>query len=137
MGGAQIHDFNPGITQSGLFWTTVAPADSVQVNLNAGTATLELDLEHMKDFFNLENALVGGGARPNPAIVSFKVQWTSVGPAIQFDNAAQSFRGTFRNAMAQMEWTARSGDFEFESAPLATSTTDAAELGQESNGSFY
>jgi hypothetical protein len=36
-----------------------------------------------------------------------------------------------------MEWSARSVDFDFSSAPLDTSTTDAAQLGEESNGSYY
>jgi hypothetical protein len=40
-------------------------------------------------------------------------------------------------ANAQIEFTSTVGDFVFESAPLATSTTDAAQIGQESNGSFY
>jgi hypothetical protein len=42
-----------------------------------------------------------------------------------------------RTATAQMEWTARSGVYEYTSAPLETSTTDAAQLGEESNGSFF
>jgi hypothetical protein len=36
-----------------------------------------------------------------------------------------------------MEWSGRSGDFEYRSRPLDTSASDFAELGQESNGSFY
>jgi len=91
----------------------------------------------VKDYFNLENALVGGGAPPQRAFVSFRVVWNAVGDEMRFDNAAQQFRGVFRNASAQMEWSARSGDFEFQSAPLSTSTTVAAELGRERNGSFY
>lgn len=137
MGDAQIHDFNPGITLNGLFWTVVLPPDNVQVDLNAGTATLEGRDIHVKDYFNLQNAVGGGGAQPNPAIVSFKVQWQGLGGLNQYNNAALQFRGAFKEASARMEWSARSGDFEFQSAPLATSTSVAAELGQESNGSFY
>jgi hypothetical protein len=33
-----------------------------------------------------------------------------------------------RAATAQMEWTARSGIYEYTSAPLAASTTDAAQM---------
>jgi hypothetical protein len=36
-----------------------------------------------------------------------------------------------------MVWSARTTDFDFVSAPIATSTTDAAQLGRERNGSFY
>ena len=92
---------------------------------------------HMKDYFDLVNAVIGGGAHPVPSIVSYKVEWTAAGPVNAFDNPAQQFRGQFRDAVAQMEWSARTPDFDFVSAPLATSTTDAAELGFENNGSFY
>jgi hypothetical protein len=36
-----------------------------------------------------------------------------------------------------MEWSARTVDFDFVSAPIATSTTDGAELGAGRNGAFY
>ena len=137
MGGAQLHDFNPGITPKGLFWTTFAPHQSVQVNLRAGMARLIVRHMPMQDYFDLENALVGGGARPKRAVVSFTVVWKAMGDRMRFNNAEQQFRGVFRNASAKMEWSARSGNYEFQSAPLRRSTTDAAELGWERNGTFY
>jgi hypothetical protein len=142
----QVHDFNPGITQRGLFWTAFAPHNSVQVNLRAGTACLTVRHMPMQDYFNFENAGVGGGAPPTPAVVSFRVVWNAVGHTMRFDNATQKFRGVFRNASAQMEWSARTGDFTFQSAPLDESWTEpapppleglAAQLGWERNGSFY
>ena len=51
-----MHDFNPGITQNGLFWTVVLPADNVHVDLRAGAATLEVDALDMKDYYTLENS---------------------------------------------------------------------------------
>ena len=136
-GGEQIHDFNPGITQNGLFWTVVLPADNVQVNLDAGTATLEVHDIHIKDYHSFENAQLGNGPQPVPAVASFKVQWTASGGVNVFNNAAQKFRGEFRTAAAKMEYSIRTGDFDLLSAPLASSSTVAAELGRESNGSFY
>ena len=91
----------------------------------------------MQDYFDLKNALVGGGDPPKRAVVSFTVVWKAMGDRMRFNNVEQQFRGVFRNASAQMEWSARTGDFAFQSFPLATSTTDAAELGWERNGSFY
>ena len=137
MGGQQIHDFNPGTAQSGLFWTTVIEPESVHVDLGTGTAVYELRDAHPKDYITFENAILGNGPSPRPAVVSFKVQWTATGAEQNFDNPAQKYRATVRDASAQMEWSARSGDYVFQSAPLASSTTAAAQLGQESNGSFY
>jgi hypothetical protein len=135
--GQQVHDFNPGVTQNGLFWTTVVSSDSVEVDLATGSATLQVSDIQQKDFFDFENAILGNGATPRQGRVSFRVEWTASGPAADFDNAAQQFRGSFSPAVAQMEWSGRSGDYEFESAPLAESITIAGQLGEESNGSFY
>jgi hypothetical protein len=132
-----VHDFNPGITQSGLFWTTVGEAEQVHVDLTGGRAAMEVRNLHMWDFFDLENATVGGGPQPVPGVVSYRVTWNAVGAVSAFDNPAQQFRGEFRSAVAQMEWTARTRDFDFVSTPIATSTTDVAQLGRERNGSFY
>ena len=144
MGGAQLHDFNPGITQNGLFWSVVLPADTVDVDLDAGTATLEVHDLHVKDDYTFENSVLHNIGRPStPAVISFRVVWNATGGVNDFDNAVQQFRGEFRNAAAHMEYSGRAGDFEFQSAPLADSTTVlfnnrlAAELGRESNGSFY
>jgi hypothetical protein len=41
-----------------------------------------------------------------------------------------------RAATAQMDWTARSGIYEYTSAPLEESSGDA-QIGEESNGSFF
>jgi hypothetical protein len=93
---------------------------------------------HVKDDYTFENSILRNIGRPStPAVVSFRVVWNATGAVNVFDNAAQQFRGEFRNASAHMEYSARAGKFEFESAPLADSETDAAELGRESNGSFY
>jgi hypothetical protein len=91
----------------------------------------------VKDYFTFENSLLGNIGRPSPAVVSFEVVWNAAGEVNVFDNAAQQFRGEFRNASAHMEYSGRAGDFKFQSASLASSTTVAAELGRESNGSFY
>ena len=137
LGGQQVHDFNPGVTQNGLFWTTVVSDDNVDVDLAGGRATLQVSDIQQKDFFDFENAILGNGATPRQGRLSFRVEWTGVAPAVDFDNAAQQFRGRFSPAAAQMEWSGRSGDYEFRSAPLAESASASAQLGTESNGSFY
>ncbi len=136
MGDAQITDFNPGITQNGLFWTAIVPADAVDVDLTAGLASLEVRDLRLKDYHDIPNALVGGGAQPVPAVVSFRVVWDCTSP-VEYNNAAQQFRGSFKTGQARMEWSARTGDLEYQSAPLAESSSDFAELGEERNGSFY
>jgi hypothetical protein len=137
LGDAQIHDFNPGIRNDGLFWTIVIDPGAVEVDLAHGTATYEVEDLHIWDYGNLENGITGDGPPPAPAIVSFKVQWTGAGAVNHFDNPAQKYRGDFQYATAQIEYQIHTGNFDIVSAPLANSTTEVAQLGQESNGSFY
>jgi hypothetical protein len=92
---------------------------------------------HMPDFHDFENSILGNGETPTPAVVSFTVRWTATGGVSHFVNPSQQYRGDVRIATAQMDWTARSGIYEYTSAPLATSTTDAAQIGSESNGLFF
>jgi hypothetical protein len=111
--------------------------EQVHVDLANGRAAIEVQNLHLQDFHDLENATVGGGPQPVPGVVSYRVAWNAVGATNAFNNPAQQFRGEFRYAAAQMDWTARTRDFDFVSAPIGTSTTDGAQLGRESNGSFY
>ena len=113
------------------------PDDRVRVDLSAGRAIVEVRNLHMKDYADIENAVVGGGPPPVPSVVSYRVEWIAGGVVHEFDNAAQQFRGAFRDASAQMAWSARTADFDFVSMPLPTSASAAAELGSERNGAFY
>jgi hypothetical protein len=115
----------------------VISGDSVTVDVDAGTATFAVGNLHQKDYHDFENAMVGNGPTPVPGMVSFTVQWTGDGVVNHFDNAEQKFRGDFQYAMAQMDFSGVTTQYVFESAPLETSTTDAAQIGFESNGSFY
>src|SRR4026208_835306 len=112
-GGAQITDFNPGVRQNGLFWTAVVDDRDIEVDLAAGTGTLRGTDMHMKDFTNFEKAILGNGAAPTPAFVSFTVKWTATGAVSHFNNPGQQYRGDVRTATAQMDWTARSGIYEY------------------------
>jgi hypothetical protein len=120
-----------------LFWTTVVDERDIAVDLGAGTATFRGTNMHMPDFHDFENSILGNGPAPTPAIVSFTVRWTAAGSVAHFDNPEQQYRGDMRIATAQMDWTARSGIYDYTSAPLATSAEDFAQIGTESNGSFF
>jgi hypothetical protein len=96
-----------------------------------------VDALHLKDYYTLENAFVGNIGQPTPAVISFTVVWNATGSVTHYDNPDQKFRGDFRDASAYIEYSGRAGDFEFQSAPLASSTTVTAQIGRESNGSFY
>lgn len=136
--GSQIVDLNPGIAPSGLFWTTrLSGADVSGVNPGAGNATYSASNIHVLDFHDIGNALFGGGPAPRPAVVSFEVRWSGVKDRVNIKNPANGFAGEFVRGSAQMEWTATVGEFQYVSAPMATSASRFAELGTERNGTFY
>src|SRR5229473_2466735 len=60
VGSGQIHDFNPGIRPSGLFWTQPVSEDVLDVDLEDGTATLKVTDLDEEDYHNLHNALLDG-----------------------------------------------------------------------------
>ena len=114
--------------------------ETVEVDLTptGGTATFEVEDLHLKDYGYLENGITGDGPPPIPAVASFKVQWEASGLPVHFDNPAQKYRGDFFTGATAQIWDQISTvDFDIESAPLEDSTTEAAQVGQESNGSFY
>ena len=78
----------------------------------------------------MKTALTGYAGPPVPAVVSFKIEWTSLRDIKNWNNVAQQFCGEFRNAWAQMEYQIRTVDFDMTSAPLADSTTITAEIGR-------
>jgi hypothetical protein len=129
---SQIHDFNPGIEASGLFWTTPIARDSVRVNLGAGAASLHVaDLE-TEDYGNVINALQDGPSVE--ARVAFNISWSGADERVQIRNRTTGFAGTYVRNAATLVWSASTSGFSFQADPLVSRF---AEIGQERNGLFF
>src|SRR5947209_1847401 len=156
--GNQIHDLNPSTSPPvGLFWTIEISQDDseeqeghnkdideatgvIKIELGAGTASMRVSNAPVFDYGTIQNAFFGGGPSPVPGSVSFKVVWSGGGPKVSVRNTDPvfgGFEGEFIRDTAQMEWTAKVGNYIFVSDPLATSTSLFAEIGREKNGSFF
>ncbi len=136
----QIHDLNPGIVPSGLFWTSAIPSDGIQVHLGKGVASLEATDVPIHDYGDIPNALRGGGPAPISGVVSFKVTWSGVDERRNIRNddpVYGGFAGEFVRNSAQIEWRATVGDLLLVSDVLATSSSTFAEIGHERNGEFF
>jgi hypothetical protein len=91
------------------------------------------------DYGNIPNALFGGGPAP-VGHVSYRLVWSGVDSRVNIKNTDPVYGGfaaEFVRGHAQMEWTGMVGDYQFASAPLATSSSSFAELGLERNGIFF
>lgn len=74
-----------------------------------------------------------------PARMSFKMIWKSTGEPVTYDSPARHFRFTGTRASCQLEAQVEvpSIGFSWRSAPLATSKSDFAIIGEEVNGRYY
>jgi hypothetical protein len=130
----QVHDFNPGIRESGLFWTVPVPEDALEVNFEAGTATLSLHDFDTDDYGNLENALKGG--QEFDASVTFDMKWTATGQPFNVSDPVHTFAGRYRLATVDIAWSATAPGFSFTSNP-ASNVNVKSVFGRERNGIFF
>ena len=132
---SQVHDFNPGIAPSGLFWTTPIDPDSVRVEVEDGSASLHLAQQDVEDYGNVVNALKDGPSVP--ATVSLDASWGNAADSdlqVSVRNGKQGFRGEYVRDTATLVWSASEAGFAFQSDPLASGF---AEVGEERNGVFF
>ena len=143
-----MHDFDPGIHPypHGLFWTLPLASEDededegqggVTVDLDDGKARMRAANLHVRDFFNIPNALfrilkpasVG-------ATVSFDIRW--LGPAthrLTVTSPPGSMGRLFMSPVT-MTWSARNArGFSFKSDPSGTKSV-FGQLGHVRNGIF-
>jgi hypothetical protein len=126
VGTGHIHDFNPGIASSGLFWTTPIPPDSVQ--LDFGQVQARMALQNLA----LEDTIP---SPPVPATVSMVITWSGLTAELDVRDLVHQFAGHYRECSATCQWSASEAGFSFVST--ATTQTRFAELGMERNGKFF
>ena len=107
-GSTQVHDFEPGITASGLFWTIAISDDALRAKPGLGRArfrTRHLAVADYHDFFNA----VGLNPTPIPSVpshVSFDVRWDGGGNSTKVHDSTFGFEGRFVDGPVSIEFTA-------------------------------
>jgi hypothetical protein len=138
-----VHDFQPGILPSGLFWTTQIDDDDLRVDHEV--ATVRVKNARVTD----NGAFLGPGTTPGAA--SFEISWTPTGeprilsphgreandPSIITDDAHE-FSAVFRDARVKGSFTVTSGGITYTGSWQGTpgAGVDFAEIGVERNGVF-
>ena len=135
----QVHDWEPGILPSGLFWTIPVSPAAIIVNSITGTATLrvnELAVPDYHDFFNAVSPTPDPA--PVPSHVSFEVSWPGHGDVTEIDDDVFDFSGRFIISDATIEFTARNDNVGviYQSNPGGQISFDAG-VGRERNGIFH
>jgi hypothetical protein len=144
-GETQIHDFNPGISETEVFWTVPIPEQNVQVSLLHDRARMQLENVDVHDDLTLADSLRNyiNGITPDPAVVSFDVQWNMPKKGERIRNEELGYEGFFFTSeqpeSVHIAWsgTNKATGFTFTSDPAETSFNVLAVLGFERNGVFF
>jgi hypothetical protein len=131
----QIHDFNPGITPSGLFWTIAIPEKSISLDFDTGKASFKVSDLDVEDYHDVVNALNDGPSVD--ASVSWDITWNHVLGRTKIRDVTNNFEGEFVQTVAQTAWAGRTATAKFVSDRAATSVNEFSLLARERNGSFF
>ena len=132
----QVHDFEPGIRPSGLFWTTRIGHDAIDVD-DLDDARMHRSHLAMSDYHDILNAL-SPSPKSQPGHVSFDVRWDADGRRRRIRDDAFGFVGEYRPVQAHIHFRVSDDS----SRVVYTSdahgqTTVSGGIGHERNGVFF
>lgn len=143
-----MHDFDPGIHPypSGLFWTVPlgysregdeGQDGGVSVDLDDGRARMRATDLHVRDFFNIPNALFRFQKPASvAATVSFDIRWLGPATGRSAVTSPPGSSGQLFMSPVTMRWSAANGSgFRFKSSASGT-TSFFGQLGKVRNGIF-
>jgi hypothetical protein len=133
----QIHDFNPGIRHSGLFWTAAVPGHALDANLLRRNARFHMRDVRVPDYHDFFNS-ISPHPKKQPGTVSFDVHWRGTGPRGRIRDATFGFNGRYRPAEMSIEFhvkNERTGAA-YRSLPHGQITVGGG-IGHERNGVFF
>jgi hypothetical protein len=102
----QVHDFEPGIAPSGLFWTIPIASCAIDVDPGRGRARLHASHVAVTDYHDFFNAVLGGGPTPLPSHVSFDVRWPGDGDRQKIRDETSGFTGQFVRSATTIRFSA-------------------------------
>jgi hypothetical protein len=133
----QVHDFEPGILQSGLFWTIPISPLALDAAPGKGSARFRAHQLAVPDYHDFFNALSPAPAS-RPGHVSFDVRWTGNTPRTKIRDEVFGFRGHFIAGDARISFSVHDdgSDVVYQSDPNGQRTVGAG-VGHEHNGVFF
>ena len=133
----QLHDFNPGIEPSGLFWTIAMDDDAFHARPRAGKARFKVRHLAIPDFGSFANS-VSPDPTTVPAHVSFDMRWLGGGARSHIRDAAFGFAGDYVAGDIRIRFSARDDGTGviYRSDPDGQATIGGG-VGRERNGVFF
>jgi hypothetical protein len=135
----QQHDWEPGIADSGLFWTIPIGNGAIDADPETGEARLRGRSVKVTDFHDFFNAVLGGGPTPVPARVSYDVRWSGGGNQETIRDTTFGFVGDFIPGPASIAFEARDEHDRvmYRSDPAGQTNVGQPAVGIERNGVFF
>jgi hypothetical protein len=133
----QLHDFNPGIEPSGLFWTIPFDDDVFHARPRKGTARFHVRRLAIPDFGDFGNS-VSPNPTSVPGHVRFDMRWLGGGARSHISDAAFGFAGTYVAGDIHVDFSARDDGtgVVYRSDPDGQVTVGGG-VGRERNGVFF
>jgi hypothetical protein len=133
----QVHDWEPGIASSGLFWTEGINPSAIDVDPRHGRARLRARSIPVPDFHDFGNA-VSPDPTSVPSHVSFDVRWNGGGERTAIRDETYGFRGEFVSGDVTIDFAAKHDGTHvvYRSDPNGQETISGG-VGRERNGVFF
>jgi len=100
----QVHDWEPGIADSGLFWTIPISPGAIKADPSSGRARFRVEALKIGDYHDFFNAI--GGGTPIPSRVSFDVVWEGGGSPVDLRDDTFTFEGHYVPGPARISFVA-------------------------------
>jgi hypothetical protein len=136
----QVHDFNPGIASSGLFWTIPIEPGAVKFDLASGEARLRVQALKIEDYHDILNSIgLVPPTPPLPSRVSFEVRWAGHGDPFDLNDPTFGFMGHYVTGPATISFTASNDGSRvvYRSDPTGQTNVGLPAVGTEQNGVFF
>jgi len=136
----QQHDWEPGIEDSGLFWTIPIGDGAVDVDPSSGEARFRGQSVKVTDYHDFFNAVgIVNGPTPLPSRVSYDVRWSGTGASQAIRDATFGFVGDYVPSKASISFVAMDdhGTVIYRSDPDGQSNVGQPAVGTERNGVFF
>ena len=133
----QVHDFEPGIRRSGLFWTIPVSPLALHAAPAEGRARFRAHHLAVPDYHDFFNA-ISPSPTSKPGHVSFDVRWTGNTPRTKIRDKVFGFKGHFIAGDAQISFSSHDdgSGVVYHSDPDGQRTVGAG-VGHERNGVFF
>jgi hypothetical protein len=109
------------------------PPGSVQIDLDAKRASLDLSHAKIDDYGTVVRALTNDSEIAS-ASIDVELRWHGGTGPTAIRDTTNRFTGKYVTGSATLQWSAKEPGFEFSSDP---GVAEFARIGQEQNGSFF